>query len=99
VNLREDQAAAAASWLESRRGCVIMPTGTGKTEVALHLIAQCASSTLVVAPVRGAPPPPAPGGPGGPRSAGSKTARRSSSRRRQAPRASAASRRWQRAFR
>ncbi len=50
--LRQDQLAAAASWLETRRGCVIMPTGTGKTEVALHLIGQCSQSTLVVAPVR-----------------------------------------------
>ncbi len=50
--LREDQLAAVAGWLESRRGCVIMPTGTGKTEVALHLIAQCSQSILIVAPVR-----------------------------------------------
>jgi superfamily II DNA or RNA helicase len=50
--LRPDQLTAAASWLDTRRGCVIMPTGTGKTEVALHLIAACAASTLVVAPVR-----------------------------------------------
>lgn len=50
--LREDQLAAVSAWLETRRGCVIMPTGTGKTEVALHLIAQCSLSTLIVAPVR-----------------------------------------------
>jgi superfamily II DNA or RNA helicase len=37
---------------QSRRGLIVMPTGTGKTEVALSLMAQTAVSTLVVAPVR-----------------------------------------------
>ncbi len=35
-----------------KRGVVVMPTGTGKTEVALHLMAQTACSTLIIAPVR-----------------------------------------------
>ena len=36
----------------TKRGVVVMPTGTGKTEVALHLLHQTACSTLIVAPVR-----------------------------------------------
>lgn len=34
------------------RGLIVMPTGTGKTVVALHLIARAGKSTLVVVPVR-----------------------------------------------
>ncbi len=52
LKLREDQLTASKSWLATRRGCVIMPTGTGKTEVALYLIAELARSALIVAPVR-----------------------------------------------
>lgn len=50
--LRPEQIAAVDAWLESGRGCVVMPTGTGKTEVALSLMARTSVSTLVVAPVR-----------------------------------------------
>jgi len=50
--LRPDQQAAVEAWTAVRRGCVVMPTGTGKTEVALAIMAQSAVSTLVVAPVR-----------------------------------------------
>lgn len=50
--LRPEQKAATAAWLETRRACIVMPTGTGKTEVALWLMAETAQSTLVVAPVR-----------------------------------------------
>ena len=50
--LRPDQEAAVRAWQACRHGCVIMPTGTGKTEVALAIMAQAAISTLVVAPVR-----------------------------------------------
>lgn len=50
---RPEQAAAAAAWrAASGRGLVVMPTGTGKTEVALVLMADAAVATLVVAPVR-----------------------------------------------
>ncbi len=49
---REEQAAAIQAWLKQHRGLVVMPTGTGKTEVALHLLAATRCSTLVVAPVR-----------------------------------------------
>lgn len=52
VQLRPDQQLASEAWLSTRRGCVVMPTGTGKTEVALNLIMSVAQSTLIVAPVR-----------------------------------------------
>ena len=43
---RPEQTAAIQAWLETKRGVVVMPTGTGKTEVALHLLAQTNCSTL-----------------------------------------------------
>ena len=51
-SLRTEQQQAASAWLEAQRGVVVMPTGTGKTEVALQLMNQTACSTLIVAPVR-----------------------------------------------
>ena len=51
--LREAQAEALEAWRQARgRGVVVMPTGTGKTEVALEAMRRAARSTLVVAPVR-----------------------------------------------
>lgn len=50
--LRTEQQVALAAWKAARRGCIVMPTGTGKTEVALSVMAEAAVSTLVVAPVR-----------------------------------------------
>ncbi|UCG47410.1 MAG: DEAD/DEAH box helicase [Phycisphaerales bacterium] len=51
--LRSEQAEALAAWIRAgRRGQIIMPTGTGKTEVALAAIAETEVATLVVAPVR-----------------------------------------------
>ena len=51
-NPRPEQQAAMDAWAANKRGVIVMPTGTGKTEVALHLMASNACSTLVVAPVR-----------------------------------------------
>ena len=50
--LRAEQQQAVDACLQQRGACVVMPTGTGKTEVALSLMARSAVSTLVVAPVR-----------------------------------------------
>ncbi len=50
--LRPEQTAAVENWLRTRQGVVVMPTGTGKTEVALSIIASLDVATLVVAPVR-----------------------------------------------
>lgn len=49
---RAEQTAAIKAWLTEKRGVVVMPTGTGKTEVALHLLNRTACSTLIVSPVR-----------------------------------------------
>ena len=51
-SLREEQQAAVDAWTRTGQGCIVMPTGTGKTEVALSVMARTAQSTLVVAPVR-----------------------------------------------
>jgi superfamily II DNA or RNA helicase len=51
--LRPEQAEAFAAWIRAgHRGQIIMPTGTGKTEVALAAMAKTHVATLVVAPVR-----------------------------------------------
>lgn len=51
--LRPEQQAAVDAWQRAGgRGLIVMPTGTGKTEVALAAMAQTPTSTLVVAPVR-----------------------------------------------
>lgn len=51
--LRPEQTEALAAWNQAdSRGQIIMPTGTGKTEVALAAMARTKTATLVVAPVR-----------------------------------------------
>jgi len=51
--LRQEQTEALAAWSQAGcRGQIIMPTGTGKTEVALAAMARTKTATLVVAPVR-----------------------------------------------
>jgi superfamily II DNA or RNA helicase len=51
--LRPEQLAAVESWTRAQgRGQIVMPTGTGKTEVALAAIVAAGVATLVVAPVR-----------------------------------------------
>lgn len=51
--LRSEQEQALSAWTEAGcRGQIIMPTGTGKTEVALAAMAQTRKATLVVAPIR-----------------------------------------------
>lgn len=47
---RDYQRAAVRAWLATRRGVVVMPTGTGKTFVALLCIEQVGRPTLVVTP-------------------------------------------------
>ncbi len=52
-DLRGEQAEALSAWGRAgRRGQIIMPTGTGKTVVALAAMADTQAATLVVAPVR-----------------------------------------------
>lgn len=50
--MRAEQTEALHAWQAKKRGVVVMPTGTGKTEVALRIMADEAVSTLVVAPIR-----------------------------------------------
>ncbi len=51
--LRPEQVEALSAWTKADcRGQIIMPTGTGKTEVALAAMAQTGTATLVVAPIR-----------------------------------------------
>jgi superfamily II DNA or RNA helicase len=51
--LRADQREALSAWQNANgRGVVVMPTGTGKTEVALAAMKEARVATLVVAPVR-----------------------------------------------
>jgi len=51
--LRPEQLEALEAWIRAgQHGQIIMPTGTGKTEIALAAMAQTKIATLVVAPVR-----------------------------------------------
>jgi superfamily II DNA or RNA helicase len=50
--LRPDQVSALEAWRATGQGVLVMPTGTGKTEVALAIMLGSAVSTLVVSPVR-----------------------------------------------
>jgi len=51
--LRPDQQAAVEAWEQGGcRGVVVKPTGTGKTEIALAIVARHQAPTLVVAPLR-----------------------------------------------
>lgn len=53
IKPRPDQAAAIEAFQsQGQRGLIVMPTGTGKTVVALQLVARLCQSTLVVVPVR-----------------------------------------------
>jgi superfamily II DNA or RNA helicase len=50
--LRPDQEDAMVAWMHASHGVVVMPTGSGKTEVALHIVRALATHTLFVAPTR-----------------------------------------------
>jgi superfamily II DNA or RNA helicase len=50
--LRAEQQAAVEAWMKTQAGVVVMPTGTGKTEVALRIMRETGGSTLIVSPVR-----------------------------------------------
>src|SRR5213075_324412 len=52
TDLRLDQLEAVEAWMGAKRGLLVMPTGTGKTEVALHIMHRMAVPTLIVSPVR-----------------------------------------------
>jgi superfamily II DNA or RNA helicase len=53
ISLREDQKQAVESFcLGGHQGLIVMPTGTGKTVVAIELMIRLQCSTLIVVPVR-----------------------------------------------
>ncbi len=50
IDLRDYQERALESWLRDRWGCIVLPTGSGKTHVALAAINEISAATLVVVP-------------------------------------------------
>jgi superfamily II DNA or RNA helicase len=50
IKLRPYQHEALKSWLKTKRGVVVMPTGAGKTHVAIAAIAELREPALVVVP-------------------------------------------------
>lgn len=52
IKLREDQTEAVTAFVQHGAGIIVMPTGTGKTVVAIELIHRLQRSTLIVVPVR-----------------------------------------------
>ncbi|MGE5340363.1 MAG: DEAD/DEAH box helicase [Candidatus Omnitrophota bacterium] len=50
--LRKEQIEALDAWMTTKQGVIVMPTGTGKTNVALSIMKELGVSTLVVSPVR-----------------------------------------------
>lgn len=50
IELRDYQRKAVETWIKSKRGIIVMPTGAGKTRVALAIITKLKIATLVVVP-------------------------------------------------
>ena len=50
IELRDYQEEAVKRWMVDKRGVVVLPTGAGKTHVALKVIRELSVSTLVVVP-------------------------------------------------
>ncbi len=48
--LRDYQEQALQRWLEDRRGCIVLPTGSGKTYIAMAAISEISAATLIVVP-------------------------------------------------
>ncbi|RLG18993.1 ATP-dependent helicase [Nanoarchaeota archaeon] len=48
--LRDYQERALEKWMEDRRGCIVRPTGSGKTYVAMAAISEISQATLIVVP-------------------------------------------------
>lgn len=50
LELRDYQREALEAWMRERRGVIVLPTGAGKTRVALAAVAKLACPTLIVVP-------------------------------------------------
>jgi superfamily II DNA or RNA helicase len=50
IELREYQETAIGKWMQDKRGVIVLPTGAGKTHVALEIIRELSVPTLIVVP-------------------------------------------------
>jgi len=50
IELRDYQAEAVEMWIVDKRGIIVLPTGSGKTYIALDAIGRLSVSTLIVVP-------------------------------------------------
>ena len=50
IKLRDYQEEAVKAWLKSKRGIIVLPTGAGKTHVALKIISLLKIPTLIIVP-------------------------------------------------
>ena len=50
ISLRDYQEKALERWLVDKRGCIVLPTGSGKTHVAMAAINELSTPTLIVVP-------------------------------------------------
>ncbi len=50
ISLRDYQEKALERWLIDKRGCIVLPTGSGKTHVAMAAINELSVPTLIVVP-------------------------------------------------
>jgi len=50
ISLRDYQEKALERWLIDKRGCIVLPTGSGKTHVAMAAINELSAPTLIVVP-------------------------------------------------
>ncbi len=50
IELRDYQQQAVENWMIDKRGCIVLPTGAGKTYVALEIIKSLSVPTLIVVP-------------------------------------------------
>ena len=50
IELRDYQQQAVERWMLDKRGCIVLPTGSGKTYIALEVIKDLSVPTLVIVP-------------------------------------------------
>lgn len=50
IELRDYQELAVERWMKDKRGCIVLPTGSGKTYIAISIINELSVPTLVVVP-------------------------------------------------
>ncbi|MCS7121940.1 MAG: DEAD/DEAH box helicase family protein [Archaeoglobaceae archaeon] len=50
ISLRDYQLEAVEKWMQSKKGCIVLPTGSGKTHIALEIIKRLSVSSIVIVP-------------------------------------------------